>query len=125
MLVVMDWYTGYIHAHRAALANHLPTVAVLAHGLDRIYPYVHRKTAIDMLAQGGLLTEFLTGTNPDKHNFVSRNRIVAGMSDATIVVESAAKGGSLSLQSWRRDTIVTVLPFRDVLRTNLPSVATG
>ncbi len=63
-----------IHAHRAALANHLPTVAVLAHGL---------------------LTEFLTGTNPDKHNFVSRNRIVAGMSDATIVVESAAKGGSL------------------------------
>ena len=48
-----------------------------------------------MLAQGGLLTEFLTGTNPDKHNFVSRNRIVAGMSDATIVVESAAKGGSL------------------------------
>ena len=53
-----------IHAHRAALANHLPTVAVLAHGLDRIYPYVHRKTAIDMLAQGGLLTEFLTGTNP-------------------------------------------------------------
>ena len=53
------------------------------------------KTAIDMLAQGGLLTEFLTGTNPDKHNFVSRNRIVAGMSDATIVVESAAKGGSL------------------------------
>ena len=53
------------------------------------------ETAIDMLAQGGLLTEFLTGTNPDKHNFVSRNRIVAGMSDATIVVESAAKGGSL------------------------------
>ena len=84
-----------IHAHRAALANHLPTVAVLAHGLDRIYPYVHRKTAIDMLGKGGLLTEFLTGTNPDKHNFVSRNRIVAGMSDATIVVESAAKGGSL------------------------------
>lgn len=84
-----------IHAHRAALANHLSTVAVLAHGLDRIYPYVHRKTAIDMLPQGGLLTEFLTGTNPDKHNFVSRNRIVAGMCDATIVVESAAKGGSL------------------------------
>lgn len=84
-----------IHAHRAALANNLSTVAVLAHGLDRIYPYVHRKTAIDMLATGGLLTEFLTETNPDRHNFVSRNRIVAGMSDATIVVESAAKGGSL------------------------------
>ncbi|MEL5893596.1 DNA-processing protein DprA [Bacteroides sp. GD17] len=84
-----------IHAHRAALANNLSTVAVLAHGLDRIYPYVHRKTAIDMLATGGLLTEFLTETNPDRHNFVSRNRIVAGMSDATIVVESAVKGGSL------------------------------
>lgn len=84
-----------IHAHRAALANHLSTVAVLAHGLDRIYPYVHRKTAVDMLENGGLLTEFLTETNPDRHNFVSRNRIVAGMSDATIVVESADKGGSL------------------------------
>lgn len=84
-----------IHAHRAALANNLSTVAVLAHGLDRIYPYVHRKTAIDMLGNGGLLTEFLTETNPDRHNFVSRNRIVAGMSDATIVVESADKGGSL------------------------------
>lgn len=84
-----------IHAHREALANHLPTIGVLAHGLDRIYPYVHRKTAIDMLENGGLLTEFMTGTNPDRHNFVSRNRIVAGMCDATIVVESAEKGGSL------------------------------
>lgn len=84
-----------IHTHRAALANELPTIGVLAHGLDRIYPSVHRKTAVDMLPQGGLLTEFLSGTNPDKHNFVSRNRIVAGMADATIVVESAAKGGSL------------------------------
>ncbi|MDD3036544.1 DNA-processing protein DprA [Bacteroides sp.] len=84
-----------IHAHREALANELSTVGVLAHGLDRIYPYVHRKTAIDMLDKGGLLTEFLTETNPDRHNFVSRNRIVAGMCDATIVVESAEKGGSL------------------------------
>ena len=84
-----------IHAHRAALANNLATVAVLAHGLDRIYPSMHRKTAVDMLSNGGLLTEFLTGTTPDKHNFVSRNRIVAGMCDATIVVESAEKGGSL------------------------------
>lgn len=84
-----------INAHRAALANQLSTVGVLAHGLDRIYPYVHRKTAIDMLDNGGLLTEFLTGTNPDRHNFVSRNRIVAGMCDATIVIESSEKGGSL------------------------------
>lgn len=84
-----------IHAHRAALENRLSTVAVLAHGLDRIYPSDHRKTAIDMLADGGLLTEFLSETNPDRYNFVSRNRIVAGLCDATIVVESAAKGGSL------------------------------
>lgn len=84
-----------IHTHREALANELSTVGVLAHGLDRIYPYVHRKTAIDMLDNGGLLTEFVSGTNPDRHNFVSRNRIVAGMCDATIVIESAEKGGSL------------------------------
>lgn len=84
-----------IHAHRGALVNDFPTIGVLAHGLDRIYPHVHRKTAVDMLENGGLLTEFLTGTPPDRHNFVSRNRIVAGMCDATIVVESAEKGGSL------------------------------
>lgn len=84
-----------IHAHRESLVNHLPTVGVLAHGLDRIYPSVHRNTAVDMLEQGGLLTEFLTETNPDKHNFIARNRIVAGLADATIVIESAAKGGSL------------------------------
>lgn len=84
-----------IAAHRAALEHQLPTVGVLAHGLDRIYPAVHRKTAIEMLDQGGLLTEYMTGTNPDRQNFVQRNRIVAGMADATIVVESAGKGGAL------------------------------
>jgi DNA processing protein len=84
-----------IRAHREALRNSLPTVAVLAHGLDRIYPHVHRQTAVDMLKDGGLLTDFPSGTNPDRPNFIRRNRIVAGLSDATIVVESAAKGGSL------------------------------
>ena len=84
-----------IHAHRAALQYGFPTVGVLAHGLDRIYPASHRKTAIAMMDQGGLLTEFMSGTNPDRQNFVKRNRIVAGMSDATIVVESAVKGGAL------------------------------
>ena len=84
-----------ICAHRAALQYDFPTVGVLAHGLDRIYPTAHRKTAVEMLDRGGLLTEFLTETTPDRYNFVSRNRIVAGMSDATIVVESASKGGSL------------------------------
>ena len=84
-----------ICAHRNALKCGLPTVGVLAHGLDRIYPPMHRSTAVEMLAQGGLLTDFPSGTNPDRQNFVRRNRIVAGLSEATIVVESAEKGGSL------------------------------
>jgi DNA processing protein len=84
-----------ICAHRQALENGYETLAVLAHGLDQIYPYHHRDTAAKMLNHGGLLTEFMTQTNADKVNFVRRNRIVAGCADATIVVESAAKGGSL------------------------------
>ncbi len=84
-----------IHAHRAALTNGLDTVAVLAHGLDRIYPRMHRDTALEMMQHGGLLTEYFTHTNPDKGNFVRRNRIVAGISTATLVVESANRGGSL------------------------------
>ena len=94
-------------AHRAAIKAGLPTVGVLAHGLDRIYPGVHRNVAKEMLANGGLLTEFMSGTNSLPAYFVQRNRIVAGLSDATIVVESAASGGSLitaSLaQSYSRD----------------------
>lgn len=84
-----------ICAHKAALKNNIATVGVLAHGLDRIYPATHRNTAVEMLNCGGLLTEFISGTAPDKFNFVKRNRIVAGISDATIVVESNKKGGSL------------------------------
>jgi DNA processing protein len=84
-----------IHAHRSSLKSGLKTVGVLAHGLDRMYPSVHRKTAIEMMEQGGLLTEFPSGTNPDKHNFVRRNRIVGGMADAVVVLESGEKGGSL------------------------------
>ncbi|MDR2086512.1 MAG: DNA-processing protein DprA [Dysgonamonadaceae bacterium] len=84
-----------IHSHKASLREGLPTVGVLAHGLDRIYPPVHRNTAAEMLANGGLLTDFLSGTNPDRQNFVKRNRIVAGVADCTVVVESATKGGAL------------------------------
>lgn len=84
-----------IVAHRAALANGLDTIGVMAHGLDRVYPVVHRQTAMDMLVQGGLLTEFSSKTEPDKFNFVRRNRIVAGMADAVLVIESSSKGGSL------------------------------
>jgi DNA processing protein len=84
-----------IEAHRTALKENLPTVGVLAHGLDRIYPAVHRNTAIEMMEQGGLLTDFMSETNPDRQNFVKRNRIIAGMADCIVVVESASKGGAL------------------------------
>lgn len=82
-------------AHKQALENGYPTVGVLAHGLDQIYPYRHREIAARMINHGGLLTEFMTQTNADKPNFVRRNRIVAGIADATILVESGAKGGGL------------------------------
>lgn len=94
-------------AHRQALANGFETVGVLAHGLDMIYPNAHRQTAVDMLSHGGLLTEFMTQTRPIPQNFIQRNRIVAGMSDACILVESAAKGGGLITagisRSYNRD----------------------
>ena len=82
-------------AHRAAIKYGLPTVGVLAHGLDRIYPSVHRNTAAHMVDCGGLLTEYPSHTEPERSNFLQRNRIVAGIADATIIVESATKGGSL------------------------------
>ena len=84
-----------ITAHKACLDNGLQTVGVLAHGLDRIYPSVHTNYAEKMISQGGLLTEFMSDTNPDKENFPKRNRIVAGMCDALVVVESKRGGGSL------------------------------
>jgi DNA processing protein len=84
-----------IYAHRAALDNGLETVGVFAHGLDKVYPPVHRATAEKMIQQGALLTDFTSGTRPDRENFPRRNRIVAGIADATIVVESKRDGGSL------------------------------
>ncbi len=96
-----------VNAHRQALQNGFPTVGVLAHGLDDLYPRQHRQIADEMAENGGLLTEFLTCTNADKMNFVRRNRIVAGVSDATILVESGPKGGGLITcgiaQSYGRD----------------------
>lgn len=83
-------------AHKAAIKNDLPTVGVLAHGLDQIYPSEHASLAKELLKHGGgLLTEFRSKTKPDKHNFPTRNRIVAGISDATIVIETGVKGGSM------------------------------
>ena len=84
-----------ICAHRQALQQGFETVGVLAHGLDDLYPTAHRDTAVQMLHQGGLVTEFMTQTRADKMNFVRRNRIVAGMADATLLIQSAAKGGGL------------------------------
>jgi DNA processing protein len=82
-------------AHKTALKNNLQTIAVLAHGLDRIYPQQNKTLAKQVIEQGGLLTEFISNTNPDKQNFPKRNRIVAGICDAVIVIESGKKGGSL------------------------------
>ena len=84
-----------ITAHKASLKFNTPTIGCLAHGLDRIYPQVHSSTAEKMLETGALITDFPIGTNPDRENFPKRNRIVAGMADATILVEAAAKGGAL------------------------------
>lgn len=85
-----------IFAHRTCLDCSMDTAAVLAHGLDIIYPSMHRQTAAEIVRQGGgLLTEYTTQTKPERHNFVHRNRIVAGLCDACVVIESAAKGGSL------------------------------
>lgn len=83
-------------AHKQSLKQQLPTVAVLAHGLDKIYPSQHTALAKEMIAEGGgILTEFRKDTKPDRHNFPERNRIVAGMCDATIVIETGIKGGSM------------------------------
>ena len=84
-----------ITAHRAAIECGIPTIIVPAHGLDRIYPAQHRQDAIKALTHGGILTEFISGTEPIAPYFVQRNRIVAGLSDAVVVVESRDKGGSL------------------------------
>ncbi|WP_442795019.1 DNA-processing protein DprA [Pelobium manganitolerans] len=84
-----------VAAHKSALQNKQSTIGILGHGLDRIYPALHRPVAEQMLINGGLLTEFPSQTNPDKQNFPKRNRIIAGMADAVIVVEAAKKGGAL------------------------------
>lgn len=84
-----------ITAHRAALRANRPTVAVVAHGLDTLYPAQHRDVAQQLIRTGALVTEFPFGTLPEAYNFVSRNRIIAGLADATLVVETGLKGGSL------------------------------
>ena len=84
-----------ICAQRNAVKHNLQTIGCLAHGLNQIYPKVHGKYTADIEKNGGFLTEFWSTSNPDRENFLKRNRIIAGMAEATIVIESAEKGGSL------------------------------
>ena len=98
-----------VMAHRAALEAEIPTIAVLGHGLQTIYPRAHRETAKKICDQGALLTDFPSGTGPERNNFLRRNRIIAGMADATLVIESAAEGGALITSdlasSYNRDVL--------------------
>jgi DNA processing protein len=84
-----------VQAHKSAIRNNVQTIGVVAHGLDRIYPTENKSTAEKMLLNGGIITEYVSNTNADRENFPARNRIVAGMCDAIIVMESAVKGGAL------------------------------
>jgi DNA processing protein len=96
MLVISGLAYGIdVHAHKACLKYNVPTVAVFAHGLDTIYPSLHASVAAKMLENGGLLSDFVSDTVIDRQNFLRRNRIIAGLADATIIVESAEKGGAL------------------------------
>lgn len=98
--------------HKACLKEGIETVGVLGHGLDRLYPSQHQNVASRMVStNGGLLTEFVTGTNPDRENFPKRNRIVAGMTDATVVIESGSKGGSLITANLANDYSRDVFAF--------------
>lgn len=105
-------------AHKEALRNNLETLGVLAHGLDRIYPAVNRNLAWKMLEKGGLITDYISETNPDRENFPKRNRIIAGLSDATIVIEAAKKGGALITadiaNSYNRDIFAVPGKISDV-----------
>lgn len=126
-----------ITAHRLALENNLPTIGVMAHGHDRLYPDLHKGTAVQMIESGGLITEYPSGTNPDRENFPSRNRIVAGMCDAIIVIEAAIKGGALITadiaNSYNRDVFAVPGRVKDefsigcnnLIRMNKAALATS
>nr|MBK9652674.1 DNA-protecting protein DprA [Bacteroidota bacterium] len=103
-----------ICAHKQALKCDITTVGVLAHGIDKIYPPAHRSVAEKMLHNGGLITEYISETNPDRENFPTRNRIIAGLCNATIVIEAGERGGALITaeiaNSYNRD--VFAIPGR-------------
>lgn len=106
-------------AHKSALDEGLKTVGILAHGLDRIYPPLNYNLSQKMLEQGGLVTEFISGTNPDRENFPKRNRIIAGLADATIVIEAGSKGGALITadiaNSYNRDVFAVPGRLNDAM----------
>ena len=126
-----------ICAHRAALRNGFETIAVLGHGLANLYPAVHKSTAKEISKQGALVTDFISDTLIDRNNFIKRNRIIAGLADATIVVESAIKGGALITAdiagSYNRDVMAfpgrTSDPYSTgcnwLIRTNKASLIEG
>ena len=97
--------------HRSCVEFNVPTIGVLGHGLDIIYPSTHRELADKMLKQGSLISEFVPGVKPDRENFPKRNRIVAGMTDATVVVESKIRGGSLITANLANDYNKDVFAF--------------
>jgi DNA processing protein len=105
-------------AHRAAIASGIPTVGVLGHGLDRIYPAQNKGLAEKMIHHGGLLTDFMSETKPDRENFPQRNRIIAGLCDAIVVVEAARKGGALITadiaNSYNRDVFAVPGKIGDI-----------
>lgn len=125
-----------IAAHRASIQSSLPTVGVMASGLDIIYPAVHRKIAEKMLENGGVLSESTFGTKPDAHRFPARNRIIAGMADATIIVEAAVKSGTLITaeiaHSYNKDVMAVPGPINAplsegcnyLIRTNKAAIYT-
>jgi DNA processing protein len=107
-----------IFAHKLAIMHNLQTVAVLAHGLDTVYPKAHQKYIQQLQENGGVISDFWSKTNPDRENFIKRNRIVAGISEATIVIESAKKGGSLITadiaNSYNRDVFAVPGRSKDI-----------
>ena len=126
-----------IYAHEAALENDLQTIGVMAHGLNQIYPKDHKRIAMKMMENGGLITEFSSFHSPIRENFLKRNRIVAGIAQATLIVESAAKGGAMTTAQcafdYNRDVLAVPGRIQDkysqgcnnLIRENIASLITS
>ena len=113
-----------IHAHKSAISAGLPTVGVMASGLDIVYPNTHKGIAMQMLKDGGLLSETPLGVKPEAHFFPARNRIIAGLADAIVVVEAARRGGALITAEIANSYSRDVLPFPEISTRHFPWDAT-